>query len=137
MLVYQQRDLVPIGEFGILCHRHSAVMVVIAQRHVDGRDGAQLFEKAEEMGQAFGYVEEISGDENPIRVESPHGFDNTIMPWMTPVKVQIREMDGTTTSQSRMCASEHGDLVIGQTEFPMGHETEHSIERFAQTTADE
>jgi hypothetical protein len=29
-LIYQQRDLVSVGEFGILCDRHSAVMIVIA-----------------------------------------------------------------------------------------------------------
>jgi hypothetical protein len=29
-LIHQQRDLVPIGELGIVFHRHTAVMVVIA-----------------------------------------------------------------------------------------------------------
>jgi hypothetical protein len=29
-LIHQERDLVPIGQFGILCYRHTAVMVVIA-----------------------------------------------------------------------------------------------------------
>jgi hypothetical protein len=38
-LVHQQCDLVPIGKFRKLCHRHSAIMVVIAQGHVQGRDG--------------------------------------------------------------------------------------------------
>jgi len=74
-------------------------MVVIAQRHVQGRDGAEPFKEMKEVRQTFRYVEQIPGNENPIRVEFPHGFDNTIMPRMMSVQVQIREMDGATTGE--------------------------------------
>ena len=92
----------PIGLFGILCYRHAAVMVMIAQRHIHRRDGAQAFEKAKEMGQAFRDVEQVSGDENPIRLKLIHGVDNTIMPRVISVKVQVGEMDGTTTGENGM-----------------------------------
>jgi hypothetical protein len=72
-----------------------------------------VFEETEEMGQAFGYVEQISGDENPIRGNPFHRFDDPIMPRVISVKMQIREMDGTMAGQGRMCMGEDRDIVIG------------------------
>ena len=131
MLVHQQRNLVSIGEFGILCYRHTTVMVVITQCHVQRSDGAQLFEESKEMGQTFRDIKQIPGDENPIRAKSSHSFDDTIMPRMIPVQVQIRKMDGTITSKGRMWMGENGHVMIGQTPFPMGNEAECPIERLA------
>lgn len=126
-----------IGEFGILCHRHTAVMVVITQCHIQRSDGAQLFEESKEMGQTFRYVEQVPGDENPIRAKFPHGFDDTTMPWVISVQVQIREMDCATTGKERMWMGKDGHVMIGQTPFPMRNKAEHPIEWFAEAITDE
>jgi hypothetical protein len=111
-------------------------MIVIAQCHVQGCDGAQLFEESKERGQTFRYVDQITRDENPIRVEISYGCEDTIMPRLISIQVKIREMDCTTTSQSRMCMGKDGNSVIGQTPFPIRDETEQSVEWLAQTVAD-
>jgi len=64
------------------------------------------------MGQTLRYVEQISGDENPIRVKLPHSVDDTIMPRMISVQVQICEMDCATTGQERMWVSEDGHVMM-------------------------
>ena len=112
-------------------------MVVIAQCHIQRRSGAELFEKSKEMRQTFRHVDQVSGDENPIRPKFFHGFDDAIMPRMISVQVQIREMDCATTGKELMWMSENGNVMIGQTPFPMWNETECPIERFAQAGADE
>jgi hypothetical protein len=61
-----------------------------------------LFEESKEMRQTFRYIEQVSGDENPVRAKLPYGFGNTIMPRMMSVQVQIREMDCTTTGKGWM-----------------------------------
>jgi hypothetical protein len=58
------------------------------------------------------------------------------MPWMIAVQVQIREMDGATTGEGGMGLGQNGDIMFGQTPFPMGHKTEYPIQRFAETIAD-
>jgi hypothetical protein len=83
------------------------------------------------MGQTFRYVEQVPGDENPIRVKFPHGFDDTIMSRMISVQVQVREMNCTTTDKERMWVSEGGNVMIGQTPFPMRNLTECPIEWLA------
>jgi hypothetical protein len=50
------------------------------------------------MRQAFGYVQQISGDENPIRAKLLHSLDNVVMSRVISVQMQICEMDGATTS---------------------------------------
>jgi hypothetical protein len=62
-------------------------MVVIAQRHVQRRDGTELCKESEEMGQPFWHIEQVSRNENPIGVKFPHGFHDTIMPRMVSVQV--------------------------------------------------
>jgi hypothetical protein len=64
-----------------------------------------MFEKAKEMWQAFWHVEQVSRDENPIGAELTHGVENAIMPRVITVKVQIGEMDGTTTREKGMSVS--------------------------------
>lgn len=91
-----------IGQFGILCHLDAAVMVVIAQRHVHGCDGTQMFEKAKEMRQAFRHVEQVSRDENPIWAKLLYSGDNLIMSRVISVEVQVGEMDGTMTGENGM-----------------------------------
>jgi len=112
-------------------------VVVIPQRHVHRRNGAELFEESKEMRESFGNVEQVPGDENPIRAKFSHGFDDTIMPRMISVQVQICEMDGATTGKGRMKMGEDGHVMIGQTPFPMRYEAECPIERFAYAISDE
>lgn len=102
MLIHQERDLVSIGQFGILCHLDATVMVVIAQRYIHGCDGTQMLEKAKEMRQAFRHVEQISRDENPIWAKLLYSADNLIMSRVITVEVQVGEMDGTTTRENGM-----------------------------------
>ncbi len=83
------------------------------------------------MRQTFRYVEQVPGDEDPIWVKFPHGFDDTLMPRMISVQVQIREMDCATTGKERMWVGEDGHVMIGQTPFPMRNKAERPIERLA------
>lgn len=83
------------------------------------------------MGQAFRYVEQVSCDEDPIGVKFPHGCDDTIMPWMIAVQVEIREMDCAATGKGAMHKDVLGNLMNGKTEFPLRDETERSIEWLA------
>lgn len=106
-------------------------MVVIAQCHIQRRDGAELFEKSKEMRQTFRYVDQVSRDKNPIRLKIPHGVDDTIVPRMIPVQVQIGEMDCATTDKELMWMDENGNVMIGQTPFPMWNQAEHPIEWLA------
>jgi hypothetical protein len=112
-------------------------MVMIAQRHVQRRDGTELCKESEEMGQPFWYIEQVAGDENPIWAKLAHSFDNIVVPRFISVEVQIREMDGPAPGEYRVAVSEHGDFVIGQPPFPLRNEAERPIERFAQAGADE
>jgi hypothetical protein len=89
------------------------------------------------MGQTFRYVEQVPSDENPIRTKFPHDFDDTIMPRMISVQVQIRKMDGAATGKGRMWVGEDGHVMIGQTPFPMRNQAERPIEWFAEARADE
>jgi hypothetical protein len=61
-----------------------------------------VFEKSKEMWETFRYVEQVSRDKNPIRVKLAHSFDDTIVPLMIPVQVQISQMHGPMTGKSRM-----------------------------------
>jgi hypothetical protein len=54
------------------------------------------------MWETFRYVEQVSRDKNPIRVKLAHSFDDTIVPLMIPVQVQISQMHGPMTGKSRM-----------------------------------
>jgi hypothetical protein len=89
------------------------------------------------MGQTFRDVKQVPGDENPIRAKFPHGFDDTIMPRMIPVQVQIRKMDGSTTGKGRMWVGKDGYVMIGQTPFPMRNKAERPIEWLAEAITDE
>lgn len=89
------------------------------------------------MRESFRNVEQISGDENPIGAKFSHGFDDTIMPWLISVQVQIREMDGATTGKGRMKVGEDGYVMIGQAPFPMRSKAERPIEWLTEAITDE
>jgi hypothetical protein len=96
---------------------------MIAQRHVDGGYDAKLFEKAKEMRESFGNVEQVPGDENPIRMKLPHGVDDAIVTWAISVNMQVGDMDGTT-SQATMHLRVPRHLMLCKAKFPVGDETE-------------
>jgi hypothetical protein len=87
------------------------------------------------MRESFGNIEQVPGDHNPIRAKFSHGFDDTIMPRLISVQVQICEMNGATTGKGRMKLGEGGHVMIGQTPFPMGNEAKGAIEGLAEAIA--
>lgn len=117
----------PIGQFGILCYRHTAVMVVIAQRYIYRCSGPQAFEKTKEMRQALRHIEQISCNENPIWAELLHSGNNRVMPRVISIKMEIGQVNGTTTSEKGMVVSEDGDFMIGQAPLPMWCKAEDSV----------
>lgn len=88
------------------------------------------------MRQAFRHVEQISRNENPIWADLFHSGNNLVMPRVISVKMEIGEMDGTTTGENGMAVGEDGDFMIAQPPFPMWCKAEDSIEWLAQTIAD-
>lgn len=88
------------------------------------------------MRQTFRYVEQVSGDENPIRVKVRRRLDDTIMPRTISVEVQIREMNGATTGKGAVHEDVLRNLMNGKTELALRDETERSIERLAQAIPD-
>ena len=59
------------------------------------------------------------------------------MPWLIAVEMQIAQMNGPPAGQWAVHIGELGNLVCGQSEFPVGNETKEPIERFAQTMSNE
>ncbi len=135
-LVHQQCDLVPIGQFGILCHRHTTVMIVIAQGHVDRRDRAKTAKKSEQMRQSFWYIEQITGDQNPIRLEIADDLDNTIMPRTISIDMQVGEMDRTAAGKQPVHMGMLSHLIVGKAILPVWDKAEQPVERMAQRMAD-
>jgi hypothetical protein len=85
---------------------------MIAQCHIDGCDGAQLFEESKKMREAFRNVEQVPGDHNPIRAKFPHSVDDTIVPRTISVQVQISDMDGPATGERRMTLVQDRDVMM-------------------------
>lgn len=89
------------------------------------------------MGQTFRDVEQVPGDENPIRAKLPHGVEDTIMPWVIAVQMQICKMDGAATGKGRMRVGKEGHVMIGQSPFPMRSKAERPIEWFTDAISNE
>jgi hypothetical protein len=53
------------------------------------------------------------------------------MPWLIAVEMQIGQMDGPLAGQGAVHIGEPGNLVCGESDFPVGNETKEPIERFA------
>src|SRR5439155_256041 len=53
------------------------------------------------------------------------------------VRWQTAQVDGPPAGQGAVHIGEPGNLVCGQSEFPMGNETKEPVEWFAQTMSDE
>lgn len=125
----------PVGLFGILCYRHTTVMIVIAQRHIERRDGAKTAKKPEQMRHPFWYIEQISSDHDPIWLEIADDPDEAVMARMVPVEMQIGEVDGTTTSKYAMQMGMSRHLIVGEAEFPLWGTAKQPIEGMAQGMA--
>ena len=130
-LIDQEGDLVAIGESAILIDGHATVVIMVAQRDEDRRNLPQAGEKSKHMRQSLRHVEQVAGDKDPVGAEFPDGGNDEIMPWLIAVEMQVAQMNGPPASQGAVHIGEPGNLVCGQSEFPVGNETKESIERFA------
>jgi hypothetical protein len=83
------------------------------------------------MRQSFRHVEQVAGDKDPVGAEFSDGCDDEIMPWLIAVEMQIGQMDGPLAGQGAVHIGEPGNLVCGESGFPVGNETKEPIERFA------
>jgi hypothetical protein len=88
------------------------------------------------MGQTFRYVEQVTGDENPIGVKLPHGFDDTIMPRIISIEMEVREMDRAMAAESAVREDVPRNLMDRKTEFPLRDKAERPIEWLAYTITD-
>ena len=98
-LIDQKGDLVAIGEFAILVNRHAAVVIMVAQGHVDRCNLPQAGEKSKQMRQSLRYVEQVAGDKNPVGPKFADSGDNEIMSWLIAIQVQIAQMNGSPSGQ--------------------------------------
>ena len=89
------------------------------------------------MRKSLRHIEQVAGDEDPVGAEFADGGDDEIVPWLIVVQMQIAQMDGPPAGQGVVHIGKPGNLVCGQSEFPVGNETKEPIERFAQTMSDE
>ncbi len=78
-----------IGEFGVVIDRYAAVMVMVAQGNEDWRHLAQAGKKAKHMGQSIRHVEQVAGDEDPVRAEFADGCDNEIVARLIVVEMEV------------------------------------------------
>ncbi|TKS62026.1 MAG: hypothetical protein EWM73_02877 [Nitrospira sp.] len=136
-LIDQESDLVAIGEFAILIKRHATVVIMVAQSDEDRRNFPQAGEKSKHMRQSLRHVEQVAGDKNPVGAEFADGGDDEIMPWLIAIEMQIAQMNGSPAGQGAVHIGESGNLVCGQSGFPVGNETKEPIEGFAETISDE
>lgn len=135
-LIDQQGDLVPIGKFGELRHRHPAVVIMVAERDVDRSDLTQTSQEFEEMRQSFGDIQQVSGDENPIRPKLFNSKDDVLMPRLMPIDVKIAEMDRPAPCKVPADVRELRHFVAIEPDFPMGKESKKTIKRLAQGMSD-
>ena len=126
----------PIGQFGILCHRDTAVMIVIAQGHVDWRDSAKTAKKPEQMRQPFWYIEQVAGNHDPVRLEVADDLDHTIMPRTISIDMQVGEMDRTAAGKQPVHKGMLSYFIVGKTIFPVWSKAEELVEGMPQSMAD-
>jgi hypothetical protein len=89
------------------------------------------------MRQSLRHVEQVAGDEDPVGAEFADGCDDEIMPWLIAVEMQIAQMDGPPAGQGAVHIGEPGNLMCGQSDFPVGNETKEPIKRFTQPMSNE
>ena len=106
-------------------------MIVIAQRHIEWRDGSKTAKKPEQMQEPFWYIEQVACDHDPIRPEIANDFDEAIVPRVVPVQMQICEMDGTATSKYSVHMGMSSHFIVGKAEFPFWGTAKQPIEGMA------
>ena len=133
----QEDDLLAVGEFAIVIDRHATVVIVVAQGDEDRSNLPQGGKKSKEMREAFRHIEQVAGDKDPVGVKFADGGDDEIVPWQIAIEMQIAQMYGSSSGQGAVHIGQPGNFVCGETEFPVGCETEEPVEGFAQTITDE
>jgi hypothetical protein len=136
-LIDQEGDLVAIGEFTIPIDWHAAVVIVVTQGDKHRRNLAQAGEKSEYMRQPLRHVEQVTGNKDPVGAELADGGDNEIVSRLIAIEMQIAQMNGPPAGQETVHIGESGNLMCGQSEFPVGNETKEPIERLTETISDE
>ncbi len=89
------------------------------------------------MRQPFRYVEQVAGDEDPVRLEVSDCGDDGIVPWLIAVEMEVAQMNSSSAGQRAVRIGESRDFVRGESDFHAGNETEESIDGFAQAMSDE
>jgi hypothetical protein len=135
-LIVEQRNLMPLRPVAELLHGDAAVVVVIAQRDIDRGDGAQLSEESEQVRQAFRNIQQVAGDENPVRLQSFDLVGDQIMAGLVAVEMEIAQMDGPVACQHPVGKGQAGDGMLRQADFAPGKQAEEAIEGFTQAGAD-
>lgn len=93
-LIDQEGDFVAIGEFAVLIHGYAAVVIVVAQDDEDRRNLAQAGEKSKHMRQSLRHIEQVARYEDPIGSECDDGGNDTIVPGLVAIEMQIAQMNG-------------------------------------------
>ena len=134
--VHQQCDLVPIGHFGILCHRHAAVMIMVPQSHICRRDVPKAAKKSEQMRQSFWYIEQVPRDHNPVRLKITNDMDEAIMVRTIPVDMQVGEMDEAAAGKQPMQLGMSGHFIVSKAKFPVRDQAKQPVEGMANGMTD-
>jgi hypothetical protein len=74
-LVEQERDLATVELFGKFVHADPTVVVVVPERDEDRCESPEFRQKAKQMRQSVADVQEVAGDEDPIRPQFGYGAD--------------------------------------------------------------
>ena len=135
-LIDQQGDFVTVGKAGILGNRHAAVVVVVAEYDKDGSDLAEPRQEQEQRRHAFGNIQQIAGNEYPVRTQVPNGINDLVVPRVMPVDVKVAKMHRPVAGQWSMHRAQAGDFMPVEPDFPMREHAKKSIEGLAEAMAD-
>ncbi len=109
-LVDQKREFVPIGPLGELVDRDPAPVIMIAQRHECGRHLTQSGKEAKQVRQSFRHIEQIPGDEDPVRLQLGDGSHQDIVPGVIVIDVQVCQVNSPPAREGRVTAFDPVDL---------------------------
>jgi hypothetical protein len=135
-LIDQECDLVPVGEFRIVIDGHAAVMVVVPQSDEHRCDRAKLCEKSEQVRQSFRHIKQVAGNENPVGMQITDPRDDQVVARKVLVEMQVAQVHGSAPCQGPVPVAELGDIMVGQADFPPGHELKKPVEWFTHPVAD-
>ena len=134
--VDEQRNLMPIRPVAELLDGDAAVVVVIAQCHIDRGDALQLREKTKQVRQTLRDIQQVAGNENPVRLQCSDFVGDQLMAGLVAVEMEIAQMDGPVAGQHPVGKGQAGDGMLRQADFALGKQAEEAIEGFTQTCAD-